>query len=166
MLGVGVFLLLLTVLPIRIRFRAAATAQGGHGEIKIRVLCIPLSAFVRFRLTDGPLGGEIFPPFGRMRTINYARREDQEVPVWITAPVKEEWRQKIRAEWIIGVAGAPDLTALVTGFFATLSEEVVKTVATPVFTQNAFRLNLEGIVHIRLANIIGEKLQRMRRTKL
>ena len=157
-------LLLLTVLPVRIRFRAAATAQGGHGEIRIRVLCIPLCALVRFRLTDGPLGGEIFPPFGRMRTITYAKREDREVPVWITAPVREDWRQKVRAEWIIGVLGAPHLTALTTGIFATLTEGVVQTTATPVFTRDAFRLNLEGIVHIRLADIIGEKLQRMRRT--
>ncbi len=164
-----ILLLALLFVPVRLHAAATATLRGGRGELTIRYLFLSMRFLIRIHGLEYPqLSVEFLNKDGGVRSLTHLLdREDNEKPKWPQAVLHAARAKKLMLLITLGIAGCPAATALLCATAASAAEEAaallipetrtqVQTV--PIWNQNVFRINLEGIVSVRLVKVIKERI--------
>lgn len=167
--AVAALLLAALCIPVRIRLSAAATVFGGHGEIRIAWLCFAVRIPARLYLLRGKrLHVDILHHDGTVRKRIGLAGKKEPPSRWEVSLRSVLMIRRAHATIYIGVKDAPAATAILCGALESAAEVAGKLLlkevrlevkSVPVFSQNAFRLNLEGIARVRLGKLIESRLR-------
>ena len=162
-------LLALLFMPVRLHAAVTATLRGGRGELTIRYLFVCMRFLFRIHGLEHPqLSVEFLDRDGGVRSLTHLldRKEDKK-PKWPQAVFHAAHIKDLTLSITLGITGCPAATALLCGTAASAAEEAAallipetqaKVYAVPVWNQNVFRINLEGIVSVRLVKVIKERI--------
>lgn len=154
--------------PVRISLNAAVTPFVGYAEARIRFLCFGVRYGARARLLGGtPPHVDILTRDGTTRTRLALTGGKRQKSRWTRALFAALEFRRVEAAWILGVAEAPAATAQLCGALANaltgaagllLPEAEARIRVIPAFAKDACRVDLEGIVCVRLGKLIQCRL--------
>lgn len=162
-------MILLLFVPLRAKLTLSATLHGGRGLVNVRFLCIGTRVPVRIHILEAPtLSVEILKDDGRTRLIKRIAEPAKKPPgKWSKAAKQAIRLPKAAMTMMLGVGECPATTALLCGTVKNVLYEAMHILlpdvetqidAVPVWNQTMFRINLESIASVRLAEIIRERI--------
>lgn len=157
------------LIPARIRFAASLTLAGGYGEARISWLCFGARIPMRFSLLSGQK-----PHLDRLGRDGRVRKR---VKLFGAKPPRSHWTSALLSSYllteadlllILGVRGAPAATAMLCGAAESAAKSAARLFlpdtrarvrAVPIFSENALRVNLSGIAHVKMGKLIRYRLR-------
>ncbi len=156
-------------IPVHIRILASITLTGGYGEIRIRWLCFAVHIPAKLYLLGGkPMHVDVLHRSGQVRKRIGLLGKKEAPSRWEVSLRSVLMIRRAHVAVHIGVKDMPDVTAILCGVTESMATVAMRLLlpdvrvniyAIPVYSQEAFQLNLEGIARVRMGKLIGSRLR-------